>query len=153
MQTEHVLFLVLVAWAAAFWLASIINQKANETAEKVFWANYMQPLIYEQADASQAAERAAVEAYENAIAMLKKHGNRYIGKEDVFLWVWGADKDNTLPDFARWALLNVQRRANIYEAFRAQKAKNFHNTGNAQGAAYAFGNYPPFEDIGEKTIK
>lgn len=128
MATEYWLLLLFVAIVATVYVVNKLHETADETAEKVFWANRNTPLIYEQTDFSSKAETIA--AYERALEMLEKHGNKFLGKTreqraaNVFLWVHGADKSNTASDFSEWQYLNIARRAAIHEAFRALKANN-----------------------------
>jgi hypothetical protein len=97
--------------------------KADETAEQVFWANRKQPLIFEQPDATKSSQLDTARQYKTALEMLQKHGNKYLTEKDVFLWVWGADGDNTETDFARWQVHNIDRRKAVIEGFYALKAQ------------------------------
>ncbi len=142
MQVEYVILLLIFVAVLTAFVVNALNAKADETAEKVFWANRNTPLIYEQTDISSKAETIA--AYERALEMLEKHGNKFLGKTreqraaNVFLWVHGADKSNTDSDFSEWQYLNIARRAAIHEAFRALKANNAQQAGKPAEAAKAF---------------
>jgi len=144
MPVEYVMFLVLLVAVVVAIIVNALNKKAGETADMVNWANVKEPLFYEQPDPSKPAGIATVELYENALLMLEKHGNKHIAhtksdaKDNVFLWVWGADGENTATDFDRWKFANVQRRSDILEAFRAMKARNAAQAGRPQDAAKVF---------------
>lgn len=155
MELETALILILAAVAGTAFAVNYLNAKRNETADAVFWANVRQPLVYEQPDASDETQVVTIAMYENALKKLEEHGNEWLGRTqaerraNVFLWVWGADAKNTTPDFEKWRLLNVQRRANLFEHWRALKAKNFHNQNGANAADAAKVFAPEFDDIGE----
>lgn len=138
MQVEYVILLLIFVAVLTAFVVNALNAKTGETADQVRWANVQEPLFYEQADPSAAAEIANIQLYENALAMLKKHGNKHISHNDVFFWQWGADGQNTAIDFDRWRFANVQRKTDILEAFRAMKAKNAQQAGKQAEAAKAF---------------
>ena len=118
----YTIFAVAVALIGGYQLAMYLSAKADETAEQVFWANRKQPLIYEQPDASKTSQVDTARQYKSALEMMTKHGNKYLTELDVFLWVWGADGENTETDFARWQVLNIDRRKAVIEGFFALKA-------------------------------
>lgn len=113
----------IICLIGGFQLALYLLAKADETAEQVFWANRKQPLIYEQPDASKSSQLDTARQYKTALEMMAKHGNKYLTVRDVFLWVWGADGENTESDFARWQVLNIDRRKTVIESFYALKAQ------------------------------
>ena len=119
----YTIFAVAVALIGGYQLAMYLSAKADETAEQVFWANRKQPLIFEQPDASKSSQLDTARQYKTALEMLQKHGNKYLTERDVFLWVWGADGENTEIDFARWQVLNIERRRAVIEGFYALKAQ------------------------------
>lgn len=119
----YTIFAVAVALIGGYQLAMYLSAKADETAEQVFWANRKQPLIFEQPDATKASQLETTRQYKTALEMLQKHGNKYLTEKDVFLWVWGADGDNTETDFARWQVHNIDRRKGVIEGFYALKAQ------------------------------
>jgi len=121
-NTYVILLLIAVAFGVHQFTLYLVA-KADETAEQVFWANRKQPLIYEQPDASKSSQLDTARQYKAAIEMLKKHGNKYLTESDIFLWVWGADGENTETDFARWQVLNIDRRKSVIESFFALKAQ------------------------------
>ena len=114
---------IIVALIGGYQFALYLAEKAGETAEQVFWANRKQPLIFEQPDASKSSQLDTARQYKTALEMLAKHGNQYLTERDVFLWVWGADGENTETDFARWQVLNIERRKAVIEGFYALKAQ------------------------------
>lgn len=117
------IFAVAVALIGGYQLAMYLSAKADETAEQVFWANRKQPLIFEQPDATKSSQLDTTRQYKMALEMLQKHGNKYLTEKDVFLWVWGADGENTETDFARWQIHNIDRRKAVIEGFYALKAQ------------------------------
>lgn len=119
----YTIFAVAVALIGGYQLAMYLSAKADETAEQVFWANRKQPLIFEQPDATKSSQLETTRQYKTALEMMKKHGNKYLTEKDVFLWVWGADGDNTETDFARWQVHNIDRRKGVIEGFYALKAQ------------------------------
>ena len=123
MESTTVIFLLIVVAIAAWQLAVYTLRKADETAEQIFWANRKQPLIFEQPDASKSSQLDTARQYKTALEMMQKHGNKYLTERDVFLWVWGADWENTETDFARWQVLNIERRKAVIEGFYALKAQ------------------------------
>ena len=118
----YTILAVAVALIGGYQLALYLSAKADETAEQVFWSNRKQPLIFEQPDATKCSQLDTARQYKTALEMLAKHGNRYLTEGDVFLWVWGADGENTETDFARWQVLNIDRRKTVIESFYALKA-------------------------------
>ena len=114
---------IALALIGGYQLAIYLSAKADETAEQVFWANRKQPLIFEQPDASKSSQLDTARQYKTALEMMQKHGNQYLTERDVFLWVWGADGENTETDFARWQVLNIERRKAVIEGFYALKAQ------------------------------
>lgn len=120
---EWQILILLAAIGATAWVVNYLHRQDAETSEKVFWSQRKQPLFYEQPDATKAAQMQTVEQYQNAISKLKAHGNKWLTEEDVFLWIWGADGENTETDFARWQVLNLDRRRNCVEAFWAMKSQ------------------------------
>ena len=114
---------IALALIGGYQLALYFSAKADETAEQVFWANRKQPLIFEQPDASKYSQLDTARQYKTALEMMQKHGNKYLTERDVFLWVWGADWENTETDFARWQVLNIERRKAVIEGFYALKAQ------------------------------
>lgn len=131
MSVEYVFFICLFCLAVGWFWANWRNQKAGETADAVGWANRRSPLIYETTDSSNSTRLETIAQYERALEMLALHGNQWLGRNDeerrqnVHLWVWGADAENTCTDFEMWKFLNVARRAQVHEAFNKQKAQNF----------------------------
>ena len=123
MGNTTVIFLLIVVAIAAWQLAVYTLRKADETAEQIFWANRKQPLIFEQPDASKSSQLDTARQYKTALEMMQKHGNKYLTERDVFLWVWGADWENSETDFARWQVLNIERRKAVIEGFYALKAQ------------------------------
>lgn len=123
MGNTTVIFLLIVVAIAAWQLAVYTLRKADETAEQIFWANRKQPLIFEQPDASKSSQLDTARQYKTALEMMQKHGNKYLTERDVFLWVWGADWENTETDFARWQVLNIERRKAVIEGFYTLKAQ------------------------------
>jgi hypothetical protein len=119
----YTIFAVAVALIGGYQLAMYLSAKADETAEQVFWANRKQPLIFEQPDATKSSQLDTARQYKTALEMMKKHGNKYLTDRDVFLWVWGADGDNTETDFARWQVHNLDRKKAVIEGFYALKAQ------------------------------
>ena len=119
----YTILAVAVALIGGYQLAMYLSAKADETAEQVFWANRKQPLIFEQPDATKSSQLDTARQYKTALEMMKKHGNKYLTDRDVFLWVWGADGDNTETDFARWQVHNLDRREAVIEGFYALKAQ------------------------------
>lgn len=117
------IFAVVMALIGGYQLAMYLSAKTDETAEQVFWANRKQPLIFEQPDASKSSQLDTANQYKKALEMLKTHGNKFLTERDVFLWVWGADGENTETDFARWQVLNIDRRKSVIEGFYALKAQ------------------------------
>ncbi len=119
----YTILAVAVALIGGYQLAMYLSAKADETAEQVFWANRKQPLIFEQPDATKSSQLDTARQYKTALEMMKKHGNKYLTDRDVFLWVWGADGDNTETDFARWQVYNLDRKKAVIEGFYALKAQ------------------------------
>ena len=119
----YTILAVAVALIGGYQLAMYLSAKADETAEQVFWANRKQPLIFEQPDATKSSQLDTARQYKTALEMMKKHGNKYLTDRDVFLWVWGADGDNTETDFARWQVHNLDRKKAVIEGFYALKAQ------------------------------
>ena len=119
----YTILAVAVALIGGYQLAMYLSAKADETAEQVFWANRKQPLIFEQPDATKSSQLDTARQYKTALEMMKKHGNKYLTDRDVFLWVWGADGDNTETDFARWQVYNLDRKKAVIEGFCALKAQ------------------------------
>lgn len=122
-KMEWQILILLVAIFGTAWVVNYLHRQDAETSEKVFWSQRKQPLFYEQPDATKAAQVQTVEQYQNAISKLKAHGNKWLTEADVFLWIWGADDENTETDFARWQVLNLDRRRGCVEAFWAMKAQ------------------------------
>lgn len=130
METQYwLLLLICVAVAVAFYMVNR-EKKDRENADAATWANQKLPLIYQQADASDYCELTTTDMYENALAKLEEHGNKWLGrtaderKENVYLWVWGKDEQMTSPDFTKWTLAKLETRKDIFDAFIAEKAKN-----------------------------
>ena len=108
---------------AAYQLGVYFTRKSDETAEQVYWANFKEPLFYECPDASARAKVWVASQAEYAKDMLSKHGNKFIGANDVFCWIHGADGFNTESDFCAWRDANREREKTIIESFRALKAQ------------------------------
>lgn len=120
---EWQILILLVCILATAWVVNYLHRQDAETSEKVFWSQRKQPLFYVQPDATKAAQLETVAQYERAVSKLKEHGNKWLTASDVFLWIWGADGENTETDFARWEILNLDRRRNCVEAFWAIKSQ------------------------------
>lgn len=138
MPLSVAILLILAAVVLAVILTRFYFQKAGETAEAVTWANYRQPLIFEQPNYGDAAALQTIRDYENAIAKLKEHGNQYLTKQDVHCWIHKADADNTGIDFEQWQYVNVSRRGRVFEAFFTEKAKGARAAGKEVEAAMFF---------------
>lgn len=123
MDSTYVILLLIAVAFGVYQFTLYLVAKADETAEQVFWANRKQPLIFEQPDASKSSQLDTARQYKTALEMMAKHGNQYLTEKDVFLWVWGADGENTETDFARWQVLNIDRRRAVIEGFYALKAQ------------------------------
>ena len=114
---------IIIALFIAFQLGAYFTRRADETAEQVYWANFKEPLFYECPDASARSKVWMASQAEYAKEMLVKHGNKYIGPEDVFCWIHGAEGFNTESDFRAWRDVNREREKAIIESFRALKAQ------------------------------
>jgi len=147
MAVEYVFLLLFAVAIAVAYIVHSLHKENAETAEKVAWSNQAQPLVFEQPDPTAQAQQATKELYENAVAKIKLHGNRWITEKDVHLWLWGADNFNTSPDFQQWALLNVRRRADIFEQFRAEKAAKAARANDIPGMANIYTGGRDFDDI------
>jgi hypothetical protein len=147
MAFEYQIFFLLFAIAATTYIVHRLHQKRAENAEMVAWSNQAQPLIFEQPDATAAAQQATKALYEIAVQKIKEHGNRWITENDIHLWLWGADKNNTSADFQQWALLNVRRRMDVFEQFRAEKAARAARANDVPGMANVYTGSPEFDDI------
>lgn len=121
---EIQVLILFVCVVAAVWITVNLLKRDAETSEKIFWANVKRPLIYKQPDASGQSQLETIAAYERAVKSLKEHGNKWLTSSDVFLWIWGADGENTETDFERWQNLNMRREQDLIEAFYAAKANN-----------------------------
>lgn len=109
--------LVLGALAMFHYLKS-----RGETADAVRWANRAAPLIFEQSAQGTYFAQTTIEQYKTALALLKKHGNKLLEKEDIYLWIHNADAENARLDFEAWQNENVIRRQRIIEDFNLKKA-------------------------------
>jgi len=147
MALEYQFLFLLLAVAATAYLVHRLHLQAAENAEMVAWSNQAQPLIFEQPDATAASQQATKILYETAVQKIKEHGNKWITEKDVHCWLWGADNYNTSPDFQQWALLNVRRRMDVFEQFRAEKAARAARANDIPGMANVFTGSPEFEDI------
>jgi hypothetical protein len=147
MPFEYQIFFLLLAIAATAYIVHRLHQKRAENAEMVAWSNQAQPLIFEQPDATAAAQQATKILYETAVQKIKEHGNRWITEKDIHLWLWGADNYNTSPDFQQWALLNIRRRMDVFEQFRAEKAQRAARANDVPGMANVYTGMPEFDDI------
>ena len=141
LSIETVLFLVTAVGIASYCLAMWAMKKQGENAEAAFWSNVKHPLFYEMPDATDVSREETVAQYERALAMLEKHGNAWLGRNrnerenNVFLWIWAADPQNTTVDFEMWARINSTRRQQTLEAFYALKANNAAKAGKPAGGA------------------
>lgn len=139
---------IIAALIGGFQFAKYLLAKADETAEQVFWANRKQPLIFEQPDASKSSQLDTARQYKTALEMMSKHGNQYLTERDVFLWVWGADGENTETDFARWQVLNIERRKAVIEGFYALKAQAAAKANQAEFHARTMaGDYEEYQKV------
>ena len=96
----------------------------GESAEERVWASWDEPLFFIQPmyGAEYAAETTA--QYERALAMLKKHGNRFLAfDKDVFLWIHRATPHNPKLDFREWREQCRVDERNYKEEFDAEKAR------------------------------
>lgn len=152
MATEYWLLLLIIAVGLTMFIARYLAQKAGETAEIITWSNYRQPLIFEQPNYGDAAALATVQAYENALTKLKEHGNTYLTKNDVHLWIHKSDAENTGIDFEQWAFYNVTRRQRVFSDFYTAKSKAAKAAGKEIEAAHfiAKAQFAPVEFETEK---
>lgn len=150
MDTTTVILLVFVALIAGVLIANYFNRQDGLTKSAMFWANYQEPLIYRQRDIND--RDATIAAYDNAVAMLKEHGNMHLEvQKHVLLWLYGAEEEKMNIDFAEWSFQAIALEKRIKEDFRKEKLKlaAAANGGNsAEGAKY-FAGYKPddFDDI------
>lgn len=152
MQTEYWLLLLIIAVLLTLFAARYYAQKAGETSEAVTWANYRQPLIFEQPNYGDAAALPTIRAYENALEKLKEHSNAYLTKNDVHCWIHKTDAENTGVDFEQWAFYNVTRRQRVFSDFYTAKAKAAKAAGKEIEAAHfiAKAQFVPFDFEPEK---
>lgn len=146
MPIEVVILLLLFVAVLAVAITRAYLKKQGEQAEAWRWANHKTPLIYEQADHSDASALLALKQYENAIEKLKMHGNKYllfkndkgeVFAPDVHLWVWKTDT-KTRTDFEAWRLENTHRRVRTDEEFLQRKAEQAKKQGKEIEAARFF---------------
>lgn len=147
MPLEYQILTTIFAIVATAYIVHRLHTKAGEKAEMVAWSNQAQPIIFEQPDATAAAQQATKALYEIAVSKIKEHGNKWITESDLHLWLWGADNYNTSPDFQQWALLNVRRRMDVFEQFRSEKAARAARANDVPGMANVFTGSPEFDDI------
>lgn len=119
---------ILVAAIGGYMVAMYFQKKDGETADEIAAANAWQPLIFEQGFDTIPCRLRTIEMAEQAVEMLKKHGNKFLKAGiyphgDVHLWVHGFDAENTTSDFAEWAFKNTIRRTRLLESFRQLKSK------------------------------
>lgn len=150
MALEYQILFLLLAVAATGYVVHRLHLQAAENAEMVAWANQAQPLIFEQPDATAQSQQATKILYEIAVSKIKEHGNKWITEKDIHLWLWGADNYNTSPDFQQWALLNVRRRMDVFEQFRAEKAQRAARANDVPGMANIYTGSQEFDDINQQ---
>lgn len=148
MPDTTTLILIFLALIAGIAIANYFNRQEGLTKSAMFWANYQEPLIYRQRDIND--RDATIAAYDNAVAMLKEHGNQYLDREKhVLLWLYGAEEEKMNIDFGEWSFQAISLEKRIREDFRKEKlrqaaAKN----GNVADAAKQFAGYQDdFDDI------
>lgn len=121
-------YLTLGALALIILTALVVSnllKSRGETAEERTWASWDEPLFFIQPmyGAEFAAETTA--QYERAIAMLKKHGNRFLDKEKhVHLWIHRATPHNPKLDFKEWREQCRVDERKYKEEFDLEKARN-----------------------------
>ena len=144
------MFLMLIALIAGVLIANYWNRQDGLTKSAMYWANIAEPLIYEQTDLNDRDRTIA--AYDNAIAMLKQHGNQHLTKKDVYLWIYGAEEEKMNIDFAEWSFHAASLRKRIREDFRKDKIRQARAAGDESEAAKQFAGYqtPEFDDIHTK---
>ncbi len=112
------------------------HQRWIDDQTAAFWSNVREPLCYRSQDIE---DEGVVERAANAKKKLALHGNRYIGANDVFFWVYRSDKDDATADFMAWADLRDGEAQQIRKAFREAKARQMADAGNPTGGAQMFG--------------
>lgn len=144
------LFWVGVALIAGILIANYFNRQEGLTKSAMYWANYSEPLIYRQRDLND--RDATIAAYDNALAMLKEHGNQLLTRENIYLWVYGAEEEKMNVDFAEWSFQAISLEKRIREDFRKEKLKQARAAGDVSEAAKFFAGYnaDEFDDIHSK---
>lgn len=138
----------ILALIAGVLIANYFNRQEGLTKSAMYWANYAEPLIYRQRDIND--RDATIAAYDNAIAMLKEHGNQLLSKEHVMLWTYGAEEEKMNVDFAEWSFQAISLEKRIREDFRKEKLKQARAAGDVSEAAKFFAGYQQpdeFDDI------
>lgn len=154
MDTSTVILLVLGALVAGVLIANYLNREDGLTKSAMFWANYQEPLIYRQKDIND--RDANIAAYDNAVAMLKQHGNQHlIPEKHVLLWNYGAEEEKMNIDFGEWSFQAIALEKRIREDFRKEKIRlaSAANNGNAAEGAKKFAGYQTndFDDTGDSN--
>lgn len=146
MPTEIVLLLLLIAVILTIIGTRIYLQKEGEQSEAWRWANYSTPLIFEQYNHTDEAALIALRQYENALAKLKEHGNKYLLMRNdkgeivapyVQKWIWKTDL-KVKTDFEAWKFENVSREVKLWEDFWREKGQNARAKGQEAEAARFF---------------
>ena len=149
MPDTTTIILIFLALIAGIAIANYFNRQEGLTKSAMFWANYQEPLIYRQRDIND--RDATIAAYDNAVAMLKEHGNQYLDREkEVLLWLYGAEEEKMNIDFAEWSFQAISLEKRIREEFRKEKLRqSAAKNGNFSEAAKQFAGYKPddFDDI------
>lgn len=153
MPSGTTLLLVAGALILGFAIANYLNRQDGLTKSAMFWANYQEPIVYRQKDIND--RDATIAAYDNAIAMLKLHGNQHLDpNKHIYLWLYGAEEEKMNIDFGEWSFQAKSLEKRIAEDFRKEKLKQAAaaNGGNsAAGAKYFAGvKEDEFDDIREQ---
>lgn len=123
-EVEYVILLVIIAIVATLLIRFNTRQKGQATWREIHYATARSPFIFEQRDATPEAAKSARDEAEECLAKLRKHGNQYLlpYRDNVHLWIWLADDENSRIDFDLWRLMNHKRRVEILEPYMAEKA-------------------------------